>query len=72
MVPTYVYEIEDYIFLHSIQRDPKQSHNHQLDWTDFTQHCPVSNQAGGHTEVCVDQAEDKNSQNVVHKQSKMK
>lgn len=38
-----MYEIQDNIFLHSKQSDPKQSQNHQLDWTDFTEHCPVGN-----------------------------
>lgn len=59
MATTYVYEIQDNIFLHSEQCDPKQSQDQQLDWTDFTQYCPVGNQAARHTEICIDQAEKK-------------
>lgn len=58
MVSTYMNEVQDNVFLHSKQCDPKQSHNHQLDRTDFTQHRPVGDQASGHTEVSVDQAEE--------------
>lgn len=43
MVKTYVYEVQDYVLLHCKQRDPKQSQNHQLDWTDFAQHRPIGN-----------------------------
>lgn len=51
-----MYKIKDDVLLHCKQRDPKQSQNHQLDWADFTQNCPVSNQAAGHAEVRIDQA----------------
>lgn len=54
-----MYEVKDDIFLHSKQCDPKQSENHQLDWTDFTKHGPVGDQAAGHTEVSIDQAANK-------------
>ncbi len=53
-----MYEIQDNIFLHSKQCDPKQSQNHQLYWTDFTKHGPIGNQAARHAEVSIDQAED--------------
>lgn len=43
MVTTYVYEVQDYVLLHCKQCDPKQSQNHQLDWTDFAQHRPIGN-----------------------------
>lgn len=53
---TYMYKIKDDVLLHGKQCDPKQSQNHQLDWADFTQNCPVGNQAAGHAEVRIDQA----------------
>lgn len=43
IISTYMYEIQDYKFLHSKQCDPKQSQDQQLDWTDFTKYCPVGN-----------------------------
>lgn len=55
-VSTYMYKIKDDVLLHGKQCDPKQSQNHQLDWADFTQNCPVGNQAAGHAEVRIDQA----------------
>lgn len=52
-----MYKIQDDVLLHCEQCDPEQSQNHQLDWADFTQNCTVGNQAAGHTEVRIDQAE---------------
>lgn len=52
-----MYKIEDDVLLHRKQCDPKQSQNHELDWADLTQNRPVGDQAAGHTEVRIDQAE---------------
>lgn len=54
---TYMYKIEDDVLLHRKQCDPEQSQNHELHWADFTQNRAVGDQAAGHTEVCIDQAE---------------
>lgn len=55
-----MYKAEDNIFFHGKQCDPKQSQNHQLDWTDFTKNCTVGNEAAGHTEVSINQAGKRN------------
>ena len=50
-------QVEDDVLLHSKQCDAKQCEHQKLDWADFPQQRPVGDQAPGHTEVCVDQAD---------------
>lgn len=57
-----MYEIQDDVFLHSIQCNAKQSEDQQLDWADLSQQRTVGDQASSHTEICVDQAEERKPQ----------
>lgn len=66
-----MYKAEDNIFFHSKQCDPKQSQNHQLDWTDFTKNCTVGNKAAGHTEVSINQAGKRNKVKMLGRYEKL-
>lgn len=47
-------EVEDDIFLHSIQCDAKQGDNHHLDWAYFSQEGTEGNQNATTAEICID------------------
>lgn len=46
--------IKDDEFFNSEQRDAKQGHNQQLNWTDLPQHGTVRYQTSRYAEICID------------------